>query len=173
MNNWATAGFASILCVFSASIRAHVVLEQQVANAGSYYKATFKVGHGCGTSPVKQMVVSNPVGVRGAKPIPKSGWALDITQDATPGGTPNVSRVTWTAKSPADYLPSAWYDKFKLQAKLPAKEGTLYWPVNQICEDGRVDWVQIPQAGQKLSDLKSPAALLELLPLNGSGEHKH
>ena len=147
---------------------AHVVLEYQVANAGSYYKATFKVGHGCGVSPIKQIVVSIPAGVQSAKPMPKAGWALDIAQDATS----NVSRITWTAKTPADYLQSAWYDEFVLQARLPAKDGTLYWPVSQICEEGRVDWTEIPQAGQKLSDLKNPAAVLELMPAGG-GEHKH
>ena len=63
--------------------------------------------------------------------------------------------------------------EFVLQAKLPAKEGTLYWPVSQICEEGRVDWTQVPKAGQKLSDLKSPAATLELMPAGGVGEHKH
>ena len=170
---WIAAIFGSVLSAFSVPVAAHVVLEYQVANAGSYYKATFKVGHGCGSSPVKQIVVNIPAGVQGAKPMPKVGWALDIAQEATPGATSNVSRITWTAKTPADYLQSAWYDEFVLQAKLPTKAGTLYWPVSQICEEGRVDWTQIPQAGQKLSDLKSPAAVLELMPTSGSGEHKH
>ena len=165
---WSAAIFSSFLSAFSMPVVAHVVLEYQVANAGSYYKATFKVGHGCGVSPIKQIVVSIPGGVQSAKPMPKAGWALDIAQDATS----NVSRITWTAKTPADYLQSAWYDEFVLQARLPAKDGTLYWPVSQICEEGRVDWTEIPQAGQKLSDLKNPAAVLELMPAGG-GEHKH
>ena len=170
---WSTAVFGSVLSAFSVPVAAHVVLEYQVANVGSNYKAIFKVGHGCGNSPVKQIVVTIPAGVQGAKPMPKAGWVLDIAQEATQGATSNVSRITWTAKTPADYLQSAWYDEFVLQAKLPAKDGTLYWPVSQICEEGRVDWTQIPQAGQKLSDLKTPAALLELMPTSGSGEHKH
>ena len=60
-----------------------------------------------------------------------------------------------------------------LQAKLPAKAGMLYWPVSQICEDGKVDWAEVPKPGQKLSDLKSPAAALELMPVGGGGEHNH
>jgi uncharacterized protein YcnI len=166
---WSAAVFGSVLSAFSMPVAAHVVLEYQVANAGSYYKATFKVGHGCGPSPVRQIVVTMPAGVQGAKPMPKAGWVLDIAQDAAS----NVSRITWTAKTPADYLHSDWYDEFVLQAKLPSKDGSLYWPVSQICEEGRVDWTQIPQAGQKLSDLKNPAAVLELMPTSGSGEHKH
>ena len=178
---WAMAIFGSVLAVFSAPSAAHVVLEYQVANAGSSYKATFKVGHGCGASPIKQIVVTIPEGVQGAKPMPKAGWALDIkreklAQPRTDNGktvTEDVSRITWTAKTPADYLQNAWYDEFVLQAKLPAQAGTIYWPVSQVCEEGQVDWAQLPQPGQKLSDLKTPAAVLELLPAGGGGEHKH
>ena len=177
---WAAAIFTIVLATFSTPGTAHVVLEYRVANAGSYYKATFKVGHGCGTAPVKQIVVTLPAGVQDAKPMPKAGWALDITreklaQPITDHGwvvTEDVSRITWTAKTPADYLQNAWFDEFSLQAKLPTQAGILYWPVSQICDEGRVDWTQIPQLGQKLSDLKNPAVVLELMPTAG-GEHKH
>lgn len=172
---------ATLMCAASLPAAAHVVLEYQVANAGSYYKATFKVGHGCGTSPTKQIVVTIPAGVQGAKPMPKAGWALDIAREklAQPvmdhGRTviEDVARITWTAKTPADYLLNEWYDEFVLQAKLPGKAGTMYWPVSQVCESGRTDWVETPKAGQKMSDLKSPAAVLEIMPSGGGGEHKH
>ncbi|TAG32822.1 MAG: DUF1775 domain-containing protein [Polaromonas sp.] len=170
-----------LFCALSVPAAAHVTLEYQVANAGSHYKATFKVGHGCGSSPIKQMVVSIPAGVQGAKPMPKAGWTLDITRETLAQPivdhgktiTEGVTRITWTAKTPADYLQNDWYDEFVLRAKLPGKAGTLYWPVSQVCEQGRVDWADVPKAGQKLSDLKSPAAALELLPAGAAGEHKH
>ncbi len=160
---------------------AHVTLEYQVANAGSYYKGTFKVGHGCGNSPVNQIVVTIPAGVQGAKPMPKAGWTLEVTreklaqprQDYGKAITEEVSRISWTAKTPADYLQNDWYDEFVLQAKLPAQAGMLYWPVLQVCEEGKADWSEVPKAGQKLSDLKSPAAALELMPAGGGGEHNH
>ena len=172
---------ATLMCAASLPAAAHVVLEYQVANAGSYYKATFKVGHGCGTSPIKQIVVTIPAGVQGAKPMPKAGWALDIVREklAQPvmdhgrTVTEDVSRITWTAKTPADYLQNDWYDEFVLQAKLPGKAGSMYWPVSQVCESGRTDWVETPRAGQKMSDLKSPAAVLEIMPAGGGGEHNH
>jgi uncharacterized protein YcnI len=63
---------AASLAPVSAS--AHTVLEYQVATAGKSYKATFKVGHGCGASPTRQIVVDLPAGVQGAKPMPKPGW---------------------------------------------------------------------------------------------------
>ena len=171
----------ALFLMASLPAAAHITLEYQVANAGSAYKATFKVGHGCGSSPIKQIIVTIPAGMQSAKPMPKAGWTLDITreklaQPLTDHGktvTERVARISWTAKTPADYLQNDWYDEFVLQAKLPAKEGTLYWPVSQICEEGRTDWVEVPKPGQKLSDLKSPAAALELMPAGGGGEHKH
>ena len=49
----------------------------------------------------------------------------------------------------------------------------MYWPVRQVCAEGRNDWVEVPQAGQKLSDLKSPATALEILPSGGAAAHHH
>ena len=49
----------------------------------------------------------------------------------------------------------------------------LYWPVLQVCEEGKVDWSEVPTQGQKLNDLKNPAAALELMPAGGGGEHNH
>ena len=156
----ASAGF----CLICGPSAAHVTLEYQVANAGSYYKANFKVGHGCGNSPTRQLVVGIPAGVQSARPMPKPGWALDTSDPA---------RISWTAKTKDDWLPANFYDEFALQAKLPATAGMLYWPVTQICEQGSNEWTQLPAPGQALSELKSPAAALEVLPLAGGGGHNH
>ncbi|MFN4118654.1 YcnI family protein [Acidovorax sp.] len=160
---------------------AHVVLEYQVAPAGASYKATFKVGHGCGGSPTRQIAVDIPASMRGARPMPKPGWALEVqreklTQPYTSHGrsiTEDVVRVTWTAKTAEDMLPNAHYDEFVLVAATPEQAGTVYWPVRQACAEGRNDWVELPKPGQKLSDLKSPAAALEILPGAGAGTHNH
>lgn len=160
----------------AGAAQAHVVLEYQVAHAGAGYKASLKVGHGCGTSATRQLVVDIPAGVRAAHPMPKAGWQIGIArapmpkEDAT-AGSGEVVRVTWTARSADDALASAHYDEFVLHARMPAQPGTLYWPVRQICDEGRLDWVEVPRPGQQLSDLKSPAAALEVLP--GNGAHAH
>jgi uncharacterized protein YcnI len=158
---------ALLLSMLASAASAHVVLDYQAAAAGSSYRATFKVGHGCGQSATRQLAVDIPAGVRSAHPMPKPGWqlAIDKVQD--------VTRVTWTARSKDDALPSAHFDEFVLLAQLPAQAGTLYWPVRQVCEEGRADWIEVPKAGQKFSELKSPAALLEVLPAGGGGQHKH
>jgi uncharacterized protein YcnI len=147
----------------AASVQAHVTLEYQVAPAGSNYKATFRVGHGCGASATKQVVVTLPAGVEKARPMPKPGWTVAI--DGT--------RITWTAKTQGDVLASEHYDEFVLVARMPAQAGTLYWPVSQVCEEGRLDWTELPKPGQKLSDLKAPAAALEILPGGSAAGHHH
>lgn len=160
---------------------AHVVLEYQVAPAGSSYKASFKVGHGCGASPTRQLVVDIPAGVRGARPMPKPGWALEVrreklAQPYTSHGrsiTEDVTRISWTARTAEDALAAAHYDEFVLLATLPQEPGALYWPVRQVCVEGRNDWTEVPAAGQKLSDLKSPAALLDIMPAGASAGHHH
>jgi uncharacterized protein YcnI len=172
------AACAALAC---AAASAHVVLDYQAAPAGSSYRATFKVGHGCGASATRQITVDIPAGVRNAHPMPKPGWQLTVERAPLPKPetdhgrtvTDDVARVTWTARTRDDMLPNAHYDEFVLSARLPQQAGTIYWPVRQVCEEGRNDWVEVPAAGQKRSDLKSPAALLEVLPVGGAGAHNH
>ena len=181
MKKIAAGALFSLATAFFVPATAHVVLEYQVAPAGSSYKATFKVGHGCGASPTRQIVVDVPAGMRGARPMPKPGWALEVQRDqlAQPYNshgrsvTEDVVRVTWTARTPQDMLQSAHYDEFVLVAQAPDQAGTVYWPVRQVCVEGANDWTEVPAPGQKLSDLKSPAAALEILPAAGGAGHSH
>jgi len=172
---------SAMLAALSLGASAHTVLEYQVATAGQSYKATFKVGHGCGASPTRQIVVDIPAGVQGAKPMPKAGWRLEVTREKlaqpyTSHGrtiTEDVTRISWTAKTADDMLPNGHYDEFVLVGTLPAQAGVMYWPVQQICELGRQDWTEVPRPEQKLSDLKSPAAVLEVMPSAGAAAHAH
>lgn len=161
MNTFKTLVASATLILVTSLAQAHVTLEYQVAPANSTYKATFKVGHGCSGSATRQIVVQLPEGVPQARPMPKAGWNVAV----------QAGQVSWTARTPADHLPDAFYDEFALQARLPAQAGPLYWRVSQVCEQGRIDWAEVPQAGQKLSDLRSPAAVLEVLPAGAGGHH--
>ncbi len=184
LKNLSRPAAALALTAFAAFVpvaHAHVTLEWQSALAGTSYKAVFKIGHGCGPSPTRQVVVDLPEGVRGARPMPRPGWTVDITR--TPLAKPDtrhgrtvtqeVTRITWTAQSPADMLDAAHYAEFVLLAQVPQSEGRLYWPVRQVCPDGRLDWVQVPGPGQRQSDLASPAAVLDILPASAAGGHSH
>lgn len=155
-----------LMCGAVAPCAAHVTLEQKSAEAGSYYKAVFKVGHGCDGASIRELIVHIPEGVLAAKPMPKAGWQLDLEKTAlaqpySSHGKPvteTTSRVRWSGGE----LPDAFYDEFVVVARLPERSGPLYWRVTQICSTGRIDWADIPVAGQKRPDF--PAAVLELLP---------
>ena len=142
---------ALALFAATAAAQAHIVLESKVAPAGSHYKASFQVGHGCGPSATRQLAVQVPDAVVSAHPQPKPGWTVAIDKAGE-----RVTRITWTAKGDADKLPSEHYDEFQLMAKLPERAGTLQWPVTQVCDEGRAEWT----------------AVLEVLPNEGSG-HSH
>lgn len=159
---------AAALCGTLATAQAHVVLEYQVAPASASYKATFKVGHGCGKSATRQLVVDIPPAMQGAHPMPKPGWRLGVERSAE-----KVTRVTWTALTEQDKLASDYYDEFVVVARTPAQAGPVYWPVTQVCDEGQAAWTQVPRDGQKLLDLPSPAAVLEVLPAEGGSAHHH
>jgi uncharacterized protein YcnI len=172
---------ALLAIITSASaVFAHVVLEDQAALAGRSYKAVLKVGHGCEGSPTTAIRVTIPAGFMGAKPMPKAGWKLDVKTDklAVPYEsygkkiTEDVSEITWTATSKDSYLPDGYYDEFVLRGGLPKKEGVMWFKVLQSCEKGVNDWSQIPAAGVDAHSLKSPAALLEIIP-SGTVGHQH
>ena len=180
MTNRQTLLCAALALVGQAA-HAHVTLEYPVATAGQSYKATFKIGHGCGASPTRVVEVDIPAGVRGARPMPKPGWRLEVQRE--PLAQPYAShgravaedtvRIRWTAKTEADMLPSGHYDEFVLVGTLPGQAGMLYWPIRQLCPQGRLDWTEVPTTGQQWTDLKSPAAELELMPAAGASTHNH
>ena len=169
------------LALLGQATPAHVTLEYPVATAGQGYKATLRIGHGCGASPTRVVEVDIPAGVQGAKPMPKPGWTLEVmreqlTQPYMSHGrriTEDTTRIRWTARTDADMLQSGHYDEFVLVGTLPPQDGKLYWPVRQLCPQGRLDWTEVPAAGQAWGDLKSPAAELELMPAAGRSAHNH
>lgn len=173
-----TACAATLL---AGSALAHVVLQEPLAAAGSSYRASFQIGHGCAGSPTSAIRVRIPEGFQGAKPMPKAGWTLRTTSGrlAQPydshGKTvsEDVVEVSWTANGPDNALPEAWYDEFVLRGNTPALPGLLWFRVLQVCEKGQTDWSQVPASGSATGGLKSPAALLEVIDTGGTGGHSH
>ena len=171
-----------LLLALGASLaHAHVVLEEPVALAGSSYRAAFRVGHGCAGSPTTGIRVFIPAGVRGAKPMPKAGWALSTKR--APLAQPydnhgktvreDVVEISWTVQDPTQALPDDWYDEFVLRATLPAQAGALWFRVLQTCASGQLDWSDIPAQGTATRGMKTPAALLDVLPSGGAAGHAH
>jgi uncharacterized protein YcnI len=146
------------------------------APAGGDYKAVFRVGHGCDGSPVTQLIVNIPNGVRGARPMAKPGWRIEIERARIDPPydshgrtvTEDVAQIRFVGGP----LPDGHYDEFALVAQLPAQPGPLYWKVSQVCQQGRIDWADVPAAGQSPHDLKSPAAVLDV-QANPHAGHVH
>jgi uncharacterized protein YcnI len=163
----AALGGALVMAASAAS--AHVTLETQQAAAGSYYKAVFRVPHGCDGQATLKLRVRIPEGVIGVKPMPKPGWTLAMTHGtyAQPVAfmhgqtlTEGVKEVDWSGSLPDDE-----YDEFVVFAYLSKalQPGTrLYWPAVQECAKGAERWIDIPPAGKTPADVAHPAPSLML-----------
>ena len=174
----ACLGGALLLCQQAG---AHVVLLDPAAAADSSYRATLRVGHGCGHEPTTALRVLIPAGFNAAQPMPKPGWTLSthsgpLAQPYTLHGTTfteGVQSITWTANSAQDALPSAYYDEFVLRGMTPKQPGPLWFKVLQQCANSSLDWSQVPASGTATRGLASPAALLEVLDIHSGSAHSH
>ena len=171
---------ACVLSVCASGTFAHITLTDQAALAGTTYRATLRVGHGCEGSPTTALRVSIPAGVTGAQPMPKAGWVLStkVGPLATPYDnhgkkiTEGVTEITWTATA-GNALPDAYYDEFVLRGGLPATAGPMWFKVLQTCEKGSTDWAEVPASGASAKGLKLPAALLDIIPSGPAGHAGH
>ena len=151
-------------------VQAHVVLSEPQAEAGSYHKASLRVGHGCSGSSTTALIVQVPPGFQGAKPQPKFGWTVTsrrarLSQPYQSHGTTvtdDVVELRWTANSQAHALPDDQFDEFAFMSRLPEQAGPAWFRVMQQCEVGQNAWVDIPAQGTSTRGLKSPAVLLDI-----------
>jgi len=168
-----------LACALGAA-HAHVTLEQAKAPAGSTLKAVLRVGHGCDGSATHTLRVGIAPGFRGAKPMPKAGWSLDVRKAALAQPyeshgrqvTEDVVEITWKANSRDAWLADAHYDEFVVRGQLPDTPGALWFKVQQLCEHGELNWADVPTSGTSTRGLKSPAVLLEVTP-GGAAGHLH
>lgn len=157
---------AAGLSVAASSALAHVTLETKQAVAGSYYKAVFKVPHGCKGSATTRIRIQIPAGVISVKPQPKAGWKLELVEGnyaksySLHGAqvSAGVRELSWTGN-----LPDAYYDEFIFQANLTADlpaGSVVYFPVVQECEKGVSRWIETKEPSEnpapKLSIVAKP-----------------
>lgn len=170
------AAVLAALCGIGGEAMAHVVLQQKTAIVGSYYRATFQIGHGCAGSATNAVMIEIPDGVGAVRPMPKPGWTIKLENGPLPKPvnvhgtlqTEGVLRVTWSGGP----LPDAWYDEFVLMSKLPEQTGRLYFKAHQLCEQGSTDWVQLPGTDGKT--LTTPAPYVDVeVDTSGHAGHQH
>ncbi len=171
---------AYVIMTGTSASFSHVVLSEPAALANTSYRATFRIGHGCNGSPTTAIRVRIPTGFQGTKPMPHAGWVLAVKQEDLAVPYPShgktisrdVTEISWTAASKDHALPDAHYDEFVLHGGVPAQGGALWFKVLQSCESGSNDWSDVPASGTSTQGLKSPAALLEIIPSDQEG-HRH
>lgn len=155
---------AAALLLAPATALAHVTMEVQQAAAGSTYKAVLRVPHGCAGAATLKVRVQIPEGFIAVKPMPKTGWTLDIIKGTYEGNydlhggkvTEGAKELSWTGNLPDDY-----YDEFVFRGTLTkafAAGSTVYFPVVQECEGDMAErWIEIPTDGKSADDYESPA----------------
>jgi uncharacterized protein YcnI len=168
------------LCLMGAAhpVFGHIVLTEPKAVAGSYYKATLRVGHGCSGFATTSLTVQVPAGFQGAKPQPKAGWNIAIrkaklVKPYNSHGktvTDDVVELRWTAVSKEANLPDEQFDEFAFISRLPETVGPAWVKVIQTCESGQTDWSEIPASGSSTRGLKTPAAMLDI---QAAPKHEH
>lgn len=159
-----------LLLALASSTQAHIVLDQPEATAGSSYRAAFRIGHGCDGAPTREIAVTLPEGLRGAKPMPKPGWTLSTTR--RPLKTPydshgkiiadELAEARWTAVSESDWLPDDWYDEFVLRMSLPSEPTQMWFTVRQTCSRGEWNWAE--RSSDANPRPRAPAVRLLVLP---------
>jgi uncharacterized protein YcnI len=147
---------------------AHVVPDPREAAPGKYFRTAFRVTHGCQGSATVAVSIRIPDGVMSVKPQPKPGWTIELQTRPVepPVHGPHghhiheaVSEVTWRGGN----LPDAYFDEFVLSMRMPDQPGTtLYFPVVQTCEKGKLEWTAVPAPGQQDSDAPDPAPSITL-----------
>lgn len=157
------------LVALASPASAHITLENGMASWGSYYKAVFRVPHGCDGAATTGISVEIPEGVISVKPMPKPGWKITtvIGKYAKPSTShgksvsEGVKTVDWSGGS----LPDDWYDEFVIFAKLPEDKDIMriFFPVTQTCGAVTVRWNEIAKPGQIPHELKNPAPALDLM----------
>jgi periplasmic copper chaperone A len=154
------------LAALGFTAHAHLQLIEPQATAGSNYKATLRVGHGCAGSATTGLVLTLPEGFRAVKPQAKVGWVVSIRHDTT-------LEVRWRAATPEAALPDDQFDEFAVLARVPEQPGPVWLKVLQTCVQGQHDWSEVPTPGASTQNLKSPAVLLDIQPATHSHSHLH
>lgn len=164
------SGSITLLAVGSFAAGAHVTIDNAQSQRGSF-KARFNVTHGCDGSPTNEVRITIPEGVIGVKPMPKPGWSLATTRgpyaktyDYFHGKqvAEGVKSVTWSGgKLLNEHIDEFVLSVYFAEAFEPGE--TVYFPVEQICDTGKLSWIEMPAAGQAAHSMKAPAPGVQIL----------
>ncbi|MDQ0645186.1 YcnI family copper-binding membrane protein [Microbacterium murale] len=145
---------AGIVLAAPAAAQAHVGVSPDALEPGGSTVLTFAFTHGCEESPTTALRITMPEGLASVAPTVDSNW--DIAVERADNGL--VSAVTYTAVAP---IPSGLQGTASMAVQLgeDAPE-SLAFPVEQQCESGVNEWVELAEEGSDPHDLDSPAPVV-------------
>jgi len=157
----AVSTFAFSLFAFyvwiTASVSAHVVVDQVTAPAGVNTFLSFRVLHGCNGSPTIGLRILLPPGVDYVVPQYKSGWKFS-TQ--VPNPDENQTEIFWSGGS----IPPDMYDRFEIETRLMGDiNSVLHFKAVQDCKQGEIRYVDIPEQRSLPWETPDPAPSLRLV----------
>lgn len=162
---------AGLVLVAPAAASAHVGVSPDAVEPEGSAVLTFSFTHGCESSPTTALRITMPEGLTSVSPTVDSAW--EIAVEHADNGL--VSAVTYTATTPiSSELRGAASMAVRLGEDAPA---ALAFPVEQQCETGVNEWVEIAEDGADPHDLDSPAPVVtvtgeaESATDAGHGEH--
>jgi uncharacterized protein YcnI len=156
------AGALALALVPGATGMAHIVATPSQGAAGSFFQASFRVGHGCEESPTVAVRIQIPAGVSGVRAQAKPGWETELVTGTLPEPiesegqtiTEGVTEVIWRGGP----LSNDNYDDFGLTMRLPNTPGeTLHFRTIQDCEEGELAWIEIAAEGEEEPEHPAPA----------------
>jgi uncharacterized protein YcnI len=154
---------AGLVLVPAAAAQAHVGVTPDTVTPEGSAVLTFSFTHGCENSPTTGLRVTMPEGLTSVSPTVDAMW--DVEVERADNGL--VSAVTYTATSPVAHdLRGAVTMAVRLGEDAPE---SLVFPVEQQCETGTNEWVEVAEDGQDPHDLDSPAPVVTVTDAADAG----
>ena len=174
-----TAARLTVVCVFAAATlaisalpaAAHVTVQPATAEQGGFAALSFRVPtERPDASTVKLEVVfpiDQPLAFLSVRPHP--GWTYRVEKTTLPEPvqledreiTESVSKITWTATSPATAIKPGEYDEFSVSAGFLPEDDQMVFKALQTYSSGEVvRWIE--EAAEGAAEPERPAPVLRL-----------
>ena len=146
------------------NLAGHVVIEEASAVAGQNSFINFRVIHGCNGSPTIGLRIEPPDGVAYLIPGHKSGWTVSVKReritDANGQTLEWIRGISWSDGT----IPPNSYDRFEFEVRFPITlEGRTFFKVIQVCEDGDIRYVDIPDGTALPWETPNPAPSINIM----------
>lgn len=150
---------------------AHVGVSPDAISPGESAVLTFSFTHGCDGSPTTALRITMPEGLASVSPTVDTTWNIAVER----GENGLVTAVTYAATTPiASDLRGAASMAIRLSEDAPE---SLAFPVEQQCESGVNQWVELATEGEDPHDLESPAPVVQVIDgsaaASGAGSEGH